>query len=79
MRLFKKKRELDKVEERFNTGISLVKDLTKADKDRLMRGLELAWQGYEEIRKVRTRDEKTVDDIDKLDHTLDLVEIKEKK
>lgn len=79
MRIFanmKKKKNADKVMERAEMASALVRDLSKADKDRLIAGMELEWQAQEAFRKVRTRDEKALDDIDKLDHSLDLAEDK---
>ena len=73
---FKRKKSNDKVMERADMASVLVRDLSKADKDRLLAGMELEWQAQEAFRKVRTRDEKALDDIDKLDHSLDLVEDK---
>ena len=73
---FKRRKGNDKVMERADMASVLVRDLSKADKDRLLAGMELEWQAQEAFRKVRTRDEKALDDIDKLDHSLDLVEDK---
>lgn len=63
-----KKRELDPVEARRATAIELVHDLSKADKDRLIAGMELAWQADEKFRRVQTREEK--DDINKAEMLL---------
>ena len=63
MKLGFKKKELDPVEARRATAIEMVHDLTKADKDRLIAGMELAWQADEKFRKVQTREEKEDADI----------------
>lgn len=63
-----KKQVVDPVEARRATAIELVHDLTKADKDRLIAGMELAWQADEKFRKVQTREEK--DDINKAELVL---------
>lgn len=72
MKWFKKKvEELDKVEERFQDGVDLVKDLDKTEFNRMVKALELIWQGYDTVRKVKERDEKELDDIDKLEIELE--------
>lgn len=76
MRMFanmKKKKNADKVMERAEMASALVRDLSKADKDRLIAGMELEWQAQEAFRKVRTRDEKENgnSDIDEAEKTLD--------
>lgn len=60
---FRRKKEIDPVEARRTTAIDLVHDLSKADKDRLIAGMELAWQADEKFRKVQTREEKEDADI----------------
>lgn len=77
MRIFAnmKKKNADKVMERAEMASALVRDLSKADKDRLIAGMELEWQAQEAFRKVRTRDEKENGnpDIDEAEKTLDKV------
>lgn len=59
MAIFKKKRKVeDKVEARFQQVVDLFKDLDKREFKRLMKGVELTWEGYNEIRQVQTVDEK---------------------
>lgn len=65
-----KKRTVDPVEARRTTAIELVHDLTKSDKDRLIAGMELAWQADEKFRKVQTREEKEDADIVKAETKL---------
>ena len=67
---FKMKKVVDPVEERRTTAIKLIHDLTKADKDRLIAGMELAWQADEKFRKVQTREEKEDADITKAETKL---------
>lgn len=74
MKLGFKKKELDPVEARRATAIEMVHDLTKADKDRLIAGMELAWQADEKFRKVQTREEKEDADIVKAE-----IKLKEEK
>lgn len=54
----------DRVEARFQTVISLVKDLDKKEFNRLKKGMELAWQGYQEVREAKTAVEKELADIE---------------
>lgn len=63
MKIGFRKKEVDPVESRRTTAIELIHDLTKADKDRLIAGMELAWQADEKFRKVQTREEKEDADI----------------
>lgn len=65
-----KKKIVDPVEARRTTAIELVHDLTKSDKDRLIAGMELAWQADEKFRKVQTREEKEDADIVKAETKL---------
>lgn len=74
MRLFRKHREADKVEARFQQAIALVKDLDKKEFNRMMDGINSAWEAYDKIRKVQTVDEKEVADIAKLEKELDYKE-----
>lgn len=67
---WKKRRTIDPVEARRTTAIELVHDLTKSDKDRLIAGMELAWQADEKFRKVQTREEKEDADIVKAETKL---------
>ena len=59
MAIWKKKRKVaDKVESRFQQAIGLVKDLDKKEFNRMITGMKLAWEAYDNIRKVQTVDEK---------------------
>ena len=71
------KRDEDPVERRRTTAIALVHGLGKSEKDRLIEGMELAWQADQKFMKVKTSEEKEMEDIDKADKALDY--IKEKK
>ncbi len=62
---FKKKNQTeDRVEARFQTIISLVRDLDRKEFNRLKKGMDLAWQGYQEVRQAKTQAEKEVEEID---------------
>lgn len=64
--LFKKvrKKYTDRVEERFQTVVGLIRDLDKKEFNRLMSGMELAWQAYSKVREVKSTTEKEVEDIE---------------
>lgn len=70
MTFWHRKQIMDPVEARRTTAIELVHNLTKADKDRLIAGMELAWQADEKFRKVQTREEKEDADIVKAETKL---------
>lgn len=61
----------DRVEARFQTVVSLVKDLDKKEFNRLKKGMELAWQGYNEVSQAKTKDEKEYGDIEKAERALE--------
>lgn len=67
----KKKRDTDKVESRFQQGLTLVKDLDKKEFNRFINGLTLGWQGYDCMRRVQTIDEKENGDIDESEKILE--------
>lgn len=67
----KKKREMDKVEARFQQGLTLVKDLDKKEFNRFINGLTLGWQGYDCMRRVQTINEKENGDIDEAEEILE--------
>ena len=61
--MFKKDVEIDNVQERLDTIIELVKDLPKADFDKLLDAMKLIYQGYEKVRRIEQKQSKS-DDID---------------
>ena len=73
MRFIKRKQKLDKVEQRFQKGLEIVKDLDAKEFKRVIEGLTLAWKGYDCIRRVQTIDEKENEnaDIDKAEEILE--------
>lgn len=73
MRWFSRKKNKieDRVEQKFQTIVSLVKDLDKKEFNRLKKGMELAWQGYQEVRQAKTLDEKETADIDEAEKALE--------
>lgn len=79
--MFRRKKELDKVEARFNTAMNLIKDLDKTEFNRLMEAMKLAHEAYQKVRKVRTIDEKQNGnpDIDDIEKSLENEETKKKE
>lgn len=72
MKFFRKKKHtyVDPVEQTFNIVIKLIKDLSKADYNRLKKGMDLGWQSYQTFRNVKTDDERDNADIDESDRIL---------
>ena len=76
MNIFKRK-ITDKVEERFQTALNLVKDLDRREFKRFVDGLTLAWQGYDRIKQVQTIDEKEAEEVNVAEKELENEMIKE--
>ena len=69
--IFKKKKLSLEVEEyRFDAMMSLIKDLPRADYNRLKKAMDLGYDAYQTVRNVKTVDEREVEDIEKLDKSL---------
>lgn len=60
----KKKNSIDRVEARFQTVVSLVKDLDTKEFNRLKEGMELCWKGYQKVGQAKTAIEKEMEDIE---------------
>lgn len=58
-------------EAKLNTIIELVKDLPRADYNRLREGMELIYNGYQKIKNAKTSDEKELGDIDTMESILE--------
>lgn len=62
--LLRKKHEVkDPVEERFDSMMCLIKDLPRADYNRLKEAMDLGYSAYQKVKNVKTADEKEVADI----------------
>lgn len=70
--LFKKRQTNyeDPVELRFDAMMELIKDLPKADYNRLKKAMDLGWQSYQTVRNVKTDDEKEYSDINEAERQL---------
>ena len=77
MKWHKKKQQSDRVEQRFQQAVDLIKDLDKREFNRLIDGIELAWQSYNKIRQVQTVDEKEMADITSTEKELDYIDMKD--
>ena len=58
--LFKKRTQTeytDRVEERFQTIITLIRDLDRKEFNRLKEGIDLAWEAYNKVRQTRSAEE----------------------
>lgn len=66
MGLFKNRHQtlVDPAEARFDAMMDLVKDLSKADYNRLKKAMDLGYQSYQTVRNVKSDDEKEYGDID---------------
>lgn len=58
-------------EQKLNTIIDLIKDLPRADYNRLKKGMDLIYNGYQEIRNAKTMDEQEYGDIDNIEAKLE--------
>lgn len=66
MRWFSKKKQQteDRVSERFQKVVDLIRDLDKKEFNRLKEGIELAWQAYSKVSQAKTTVEKELEDIE---------------
>ena len=71
MKLKKAKKLQTSSETKLDTIIELVKDLPKADYNKLKEGMDLIYKGYQKIRSSRTEDEKENDKITKAEQYLE--------
>ena len=74
MKLFKKHKDqpITSSEAKLSTIIELIKDLPRADYNRLREGMELIYNGYQKIKNAKTNDEKEVGDIDNMETLLEV-------
>lgn len=79
--LFKKHKnnsELDR-EQEFQTVLDIIKGYDRAEFKRFMDGMTLAYQGYDKVRRVQTREEKETEDITEVEKKLEYLEQKNDK
>lgn len=72
MKLFRKRQHKfeDPSEQRFDSMMELIKDLPKADYNRLKKAMDLGWQSYQTVRNVKTDDEKETEEISEVEKVL---------
>lgn len=61
----------NRVENRFQTVVDLVRDLDEEELSRLLKGVKLCWQGYREVEQAKSAEEKEYGDIDMMEETLE--------
>lgn len=61
----------NRVENRFQTVVDLVRDLDEEELSRLLKGVKLCWQGYREVEQARSAEEKEYGDIDIMEDVLE--------
>ncbi len=66
----------DPVEQKFDTMMNLIKDLPRADYNRLKDAMDLAYNAYQKVRNVQTIDEKELADVTETEKELNLIETK---
>lgn len=76
MRLFEKKTGEGLVEQRFDAMLNMIKDLPRADYNRLKSAMDLAYDAYQKVRNVKTIDEKETAEVDSAEKKLETLEIK---
>ena len=71
MSIFRKKHiEIDIDEYRFDSMMSLIKELPRTDYNRLKEAMDLGYEAYQKVRKVKTADERELNDIAQIDKSL---------
>lgn len=58
----------------FQTVLNIVKQFDRYEFRRFMDGVTLAWQGYDKVLRVQTREEKEVEDINEAEKKIDYLE-----
>ena len=73
MRLFKRKKQsdLDPLEQRLDTISELTRGLGRTEFNNLIEGVKLVFEARQRLNKVKTDDEKEVEDIDEIDRKLE--------
>lgn len=63
--MFRRKKYIveDPVEQRFDSMMELIKDLPRADYNRLKDAMDLGYNAYQKVKNVKTLDEKENEDI----------------
>jgi len=73
----KKTTYVDPAEERLDQIVVLIKDLPRADYKRLCEAMDLVYNGFQKIKKVKTEDERENEDLDTAEKILNKEEAKQ--
>jgi len=60
----------DRVEQKFQTVVDLIKDLDRREFNRLQEGISLAWEAYNKVRQAKTSTDKEVEEIENAEKIL---------
>ena len=71
MRFFKKRKEVDPLEQRLDTISELTRGLGRTEFNNLMDAAKAIFDARQKLRRVKTDDEKEVEDIDNAEKILD--------
>ena len=72
MGIFKHRKPImDPTEEKFDAMMSLIKDLPRADYNKLKDAMDMGYNAYQKVRNVKTADEKETGDIDEIGSKLE--------
>lgn len=73
--MFKRKtRHSDRTEDLLDTIRELIRDLPRADYNRLKASMDLVFDAYQKVRNVKTKTERENEDIDEAEKKLDELE-----
>lgn len=71
--IFKKRKKMvleSVAEQRFDAMMDLIKDLSRADYNRLLAAMDLGYNAYQKVKNVKTEEEKELEDIDEIEKSL---------
>lgn len=77
--LFRRKRNNTVNHQRFMAIYNLVKDLDRSEFNKTIEAMKSIYEGCNTLQRVRTKDEKEVEDIEKIERTMELIKNKEKQ
>lgn len=66
---------VDNTEQKFQIVVGIIKDLPRADYNRLKESMDLVYAGYQKMRNVKTKDEKETVEIDSIAKSLEETEL----
>lgn len=58
--IFRRKKDVDPIEFRFQMMVELIKDLPRSDYNRFKKAMDKVYDGWQDIRNVRTEEEKEI-------------------